>query len=78
LADLNEDNGIGNISNSCSLQSSPKFCLGQNDFMNNYLILIVALVSPAIFIIVYRISFVGRTSEAGNIHYLIKSPYRSP
>jgi hypothetical protein len=66
LAELNEDNGIGKISKSCSLQSSPKFCLGQTDFMNNYLILIVALVSPAIFIIVYRMSVVERTIEARN------------
>lgn len=40
--------------------------------MNNYFkILILTLVSPAIFIIIYGIFLVGTTIEANDIHYLI-------
>ena len=62
------------------LLGTSSFILGLNiqnvsrltNVMNNYLkILILALVFPAIFIILYGIALIGNTIEPGDIHYLI-------
>ena len=62
------------------LLGSSSFILGLNiqnvsrlsEVTNNYLkILVLALVSPAIFIIIYGIVLVGGTIESGDVHYMI-------
>jgi hypothetical protein len=62
------------------LLGTSSFILGLNiqnvsrlsEVTNNYLkILVLALVSPAIFIIIYGIVLVGSTIESGDVHYMI-------